>query len=138
MPTSKTISKGAITGPTLETTHPLNQEDVSLIASKGTVTTELSGGCAAGATLTGPTRAYTAGKRVAVHFQSTAPGSYVFAESSDAGVTFPGNITQAVHAGINLTGVITPAVGTTHYRHKFTCGPSWGASKVDCTSQLIT
>jgi hypothetical protein len=134
MSTLRTVSKGA--GLDLRKLAPVHQATVSdgLRTDLAAVTDDLTGGCAAGATLTGPTRTFTGGQRVIVAGWASAPGSVIVETSSDGGSTWPNTDSEAVLAGETVQGAAATVGGANRYRIKFTCGPV-GASKVAFSSQ---
>ena len=134
MTTLQTYSKGAdldlrkFAPPTMATEEDLLRADLAPVVD------DLSGGCAAGATLTGPARTFTGGQRVIVAGWASAPGSIFIETSSDAGATWPDTDGEAIPAGEYTLGVAATVAGANRYRVRFVCGPS-AASKVAFSSQ---
>lgn len=134
MSTLKTNSKGA--GIDLRKFAPPSSAsgNDTLRTDIATVVDDLTGGCAAGATLTGPTRTFTGGQRVIVAGWASAAGSVFVETSSDAGATWPNVDSEPVPAGEYVTGCATTVGGANRYRVRFVCGPN-AASRVAFSSQ---
>jgi hypothetical protein len=135
MATLKTYSKGAnLDLRKLAPPSMANAADM-LRTELAPVTDELTGGCAAGATLTGPTRAFTGGsQRVIAAGWASAPGVLYVETSSDGGATWPNQDFEPIPAGEYVTGCATTLGGANRYRLRFVCGPV-GASRVTFSSQ---
>jgi hypothetical protein len=135
MTTLKISSKGAnIDIRKLAPPSMANAADM-LRTELATVTDELTGGCAAGATLTGPARTFTGGsQRVIAAGWASAPGTLYVETSGDGGTTWPNQDSEPILAGEYVTGSATTLGGANRYRLRFVCGPV-GASRVAFSSQ---
>jgi hypothetical protein len=80
------------------------------------VTDDLTGGCAAGATLTGPARTITTGQRVIAAGWASAPGTLFVETSTDAGSTWAASDSETITAGETLSGSATIPASTNRYR----------------------
>lgn len=134
MSTLKTYSRGA--GIDLRKLAPLGSANHAdqLRPDLAAITDDLSGGCAAGATLTGPTRTFTGGQRVIVAGWASAPGTLYVETSSDGGATWPNVDSESIPAGEHVTGSAATVGGANRYRVRFVCGPI-AASRVAFSTQ---
>lgn len=132
MATPKTVSKGA--GIDLRKFAPpdMARRDDGLILALG-VNDDLNGGCAASATITGPTRTRAAGDVIIAGWAS-APGTVTIETSSDAGTTWPNSDSEAVPAGEYVVSRVVTVGGANRYRIKFTAG-NQAASVVKFSTQ---
>lgn len=102
--------------------------------AQGNLFQDLNQGCAAGATITGPTRSKVAGKDLVVTGQSTAAGRLIVEGSTDSGATWTVQDSDPVLAAEYVQSRATIGGSITSYRIKFVCGPV-AASKVQFFSQ---
>lgn len=134
MSTLKTNSKGAsidlrkLAPPSSASGNDMLRTELAAVVD------DLTGGCAAGATLTGPARTFTGGQRIIVAGLTSAPGTVFVETSSDAGATWPNTDSEAVLAGEYVMGSATTVGGANRYRVRFVCGPN-AASRVAFSSQ---
>jgi hypothetical protein len=138
MATSPTISKGSTTGAASSATAKVAlATDLNLDPAKGTVFSDSNSTIPASGTYLGPTRAYTATKRVAVRALAASPGVWYFQESTDGGSTFADFLLESCPADDDTCSVVTPAGSVTHYRLKFVNGPV-GCKRIGTVTQMIT
>lgn len=134
MATLKTYSQGAGTNLRKFSGPSMGSRDDRFRTDLAAVLEDLATGCAAGATITGPTRTLTGGHRVIVEGTASAAGTVTIETSSDGGTTWPSTDSGPVLASEFVVGSAVTLGGANRYRVKFTCGPD-AASKVAFYSQ---
>jgi len=110
----------------------------NFLPERGTLLADPQVSCASGAVTAGVSRAYTAGRRVLVRGHASGPGTWNFITSADAGVTWSAPVTiEFTPADRGAFAIMTPAVGTTHYRVTFTAPAGYPSNRVDVLTQQV-
>ncbi|MBG6078691.1 hypothetical protein [Rubrivivax gelatinosus] len=135
MSTIQTFSSGAISTKKLGAPTPNTPASSMLRADLGAVADDITAGCLAGATITGPARTVTGGaQKVYVAGWFSAPGTLYVDTSADGGSTWNLSDSDTVTAGEHFHGIVSTQAGANRYRVRFVCGPA-AASKAWASTQ---